>query len=561
MKINIECQAHLFKRCGDDSVDCSTPLTVAERRHAIDVALGIIVTMLSSSASVEQLSPLLNYISFSMSEESEAATSQNDSKKSAVFDATVFDANRTERHLACTKACVAVLFLMLSRPSIPGLYESLTSYLSSKDAVCSWILCCLVNTFDDFLRSIGMRFLTAYLEAVSPSSTSAGDDMVLESTESDSNTAQSQDTSSLHQVKAAKGKITKTMKAVGSGFGISTSHMLSSVFQSKASVGVCYKLLWHLLKCHRERLGDASSSAMVNLLVEDPPMTDASAQALFSVEGIVVPDMFPRGYRFHIGWATNQLLATPQLGIDARQNIRNDYAISTFLRLLRFLPGEMKERWLFDFRTLIRVSPMTIKTILKNKDWQPCLFHLLSEIIEEISSLRAKSPAASLEVDITEDLGVADPVVVQEDVGQTISKASEDKSEPLPSPLISRFDLTLNLYASLLGHSIRQGGDNAFQAVEQAASFQRVCVNGHETFSVLLSHVLAELIEKGTIANVDSSGDVLETNRALKNSAKIVTKAILSNGSDGLSMASAVKQWRCLRHLSAVTVAVITSSG
>lgn len=274
-------------------------------------------------------------------------------------------------------------------------------------------------------------------------------------------------------------------------------------------------------------------------------MTAAAEHALSPLAKIVVPDIFPRGYRFRMGWATNRP-STPQLGTDSRQRIRNDHAISTFLRLLRFLPNEMKERCLFDVVTLVRDSPAAIKAILMNNDWQPCLFHLLSESIEEISSIRAKS-SSSVEVD---------PMVSSNNCGEErpICKPS-DKLEPLPVPVVSRYDLIVKLYASLLGHSIRKGGDSAFQNVEQAASLQRVCVNGHETFLVLLSHVLVELVEHGTIekAEIDSE--------PLKNSAMIVTKAIVSNGSNGLSMASAVKQWRCLRHLSAVTVAVITTSG
>jgi len=525
-KIDVQDQSSLFDRC-NDQVDPSTPLTVAERRHAIDIALGIIITVMSTSTTVEHLSPLLNYISLNMDLEWKDSTTSHESRSETV----ALDANRTERHLATTKTCAGLLFLMEVRPPVPGLYESMTSYLSSKDTVCSWILCCVVNTFDDFLRSVGIRLLISYLEVISPSSSKLSD-----GADSDVLTTQPQDT---------KRKITKTMQAMGSGLGINASHMLSAVLRSKISVGVVYKLLWHLLKCHRERIGDASHAAMLRLLlVEDAPMTADAENALSPLEGIVVPDISPRGYCFHMGWAAKGP-STPHLGTDSRQRIRNDHAISTFLRLLRFFPNEMKERCLFDVVTLVRDNPRTIKAILINSDWQPCLFHLLSESIEEISSIQAKS-SSSVEVDVSNDRGEEKPI-----------RKPSDKLEPLPVPVVSRYDLIVKLYSSLLGHSIRQGGDNSFQSVEQAASLQRVCVNGHETFLVLLSHVLAELIEHGTIENAETSED----SDPLKNSAMIVTKAIVSNGSNGLSMASAVKQWRCLRHLSAVTVAVITTSG
>lgn len=218
-----------------DHVDPSTPLTIAERRHAIDVVLGICVTIMFPSTAVDQLSPLLNYISFSMDLERKAQAAS----KGERTDEIVVDANRTERQLATTKTCVALVFLMQSRPPVPGLCESLTSYLSSKDAVGGWILCCLVNTTDDFLRSLGMRFLTSYLEVASPSSSSSGVDKFREAAGSDVSITPSPHTT---------GKITKTMKAVGSGLGISSSHMLSGVLHSHISMGIVYKLLWHLLK-------------------------------------------------------------------------------------------------------------------------------------------------------------------------------------------------------------------------------------------------------------------------------------------------------------------------
>merc|ERR1711862_504011 len=55
------------------------------------------------------------------------------------------------------------------------------------------------------------------------------------------------------------------------------------------------------------------------------------------------------------------------------------------LRLLRFLSTEMKERWLFDILFLIRVSPNNIKVILLSNEWQPCLFVISADVVEEIS--------------------------------------------------------------------------------------------------------------------------------------------------------------------------------
>lgn len=95
---------------------------------------------------------------------------------------------------------------------------------------------------------------------------------------------------------------------------------------------------------------------------------------------------------------------------------------------------------------------------------------------------------------------------------------------------------------------------------------QRVCVNGNEVFCILLSHLLAELVENGTVLNIDSlnfpeNSNPNERNRALKQSARIVTTAILSSGLEGMDMGSAIQQWKTLRHLTAISVAVVVKSG
>lgn len=78
-------------------------------------------------------------------------------------------------------------------------------------------------------------------------------------------------------------------------------------------------------------------------------------------------------------------------------------------------------------------------------------------------------------------------------------------------------------------------------------------------FCLILSRLIAELCENGTIIvpETESSGN----SDRLKESARLVTDAILSSGTEGLNMNNAVKCWRCLRHLTAVTVALVTKSG
>ena len=101
------------------------------------------------------------------------------------------------------------------------------------------------------------------------------------------------------------------------------------------------------------------------------------------------------------------------------------------------------------------------------------------------------------------------------------------------------------------------------QILEQAASLQRTCVNGQEVLTLILSHLLADLSAFGTLdtpiaAAAEDSG---ERNRLLKQSARMVSNAIMSNGKDGFDTTSAVQQWRRLRHLTSIVAAVVTKIG
>jgi hypothetical protein len=102
--------------------------------------------------------------------------------------------------------------------------------------------------------------------------------------------------------------------------------------------------------------------------------------------------------------------------------------------------------------------------------------------------------------------------------------------------------------------------------VEDAASLQRVCVNGQEVVSLIMSRLFANLATLGVVsinqslsAQVKSDAD--EPSFLLKRSARLVTDAILSNGTQGMNMPAAVGYWRSLRHLTATTVAVATILG
>ena len=93
-------------------------------------------------------------------------------------------------------------------------------------------------------------------------------------------------------------------------------------------------------------------------------------------------------------------------------------------------------------------------------------------------------------------------------------------------------------------------------------------MNGHHTLFLILSGLLSNLFDHGTLRDVGSMSsvdwkeiDIDYESPLLKQCARLVTDAILSNGTKGLDLSTAVRSWRLLRHLTEVIVAVTTASG
>ena len=78
---------------------------------------------------------------------------------------------------------------------------------------------------------------------------------------------------------------------------------------------------------------------------------------------------------------------------------------------------------------------------------------------------------------------------------------------------------------------------------------------------------MSDLTDNGTVVNLDelmsvarSNSDpsnAIQRNKALKESASIVTAAASSEGSN-VNMGAAIKQWRSLCHLTVINVAIVT---
>jgi hypothetical protein len=91
-------------------------------------------------------------------------------------------------------------------------------------------------------------------------------------------------------------------------------------------------------------------------------------------------------------------------------------------------------------------------------------------------------------------------------------------------------------------------------------------VNGRDVLLLILSGLCGNVFDngtlldmKGTISAEDWKGiDLNNDSLLLKQSARLVTDSILSNGAKGLDLSVAVRSWRSIRHLTEVVVAVTT---
>lgn len=472
---------NMFKR-SESSI--SVALTASEREHAVNVVLGIIANTIVSQPSVSQLSCLLNFIAFNLDDEWEKTSAEGQKSKSTTLNASRRTGSRKERFLATARACSILLFLLQSNSAT--FYRSLETFLSNSNNIASFILCGMVNSFDETIRSLGIHCLTEFLEVCNHKQINVAthshiqidrdrnikeDNFNLDDL-NDSHILNMNSPTTQDKIIGAATTIGKGIKYVGTGLRNIGANAITqnNILTTKVNVSIVYKLLWHLMKCHRNILGNWSHSALVNMLVDDGQAQSQSQRSLsrnsMALDQILVPDtvLQKNGLILNDQWV---ILPTVPVGIDSSQNLRNTYAIGTILRLQRFLPNEMKERWLFDLLALIRISPQSVKSILSSKDWQPCLFNLLSEIVEDRSKMLDNSG---------EDISSTD-----KNYDRNNNESDEKKNESAgdSSQTRARFDLVLKLYSTLLGYSVRSGG-------------VKVCINEHFSLASIRSY-LADL--------------------------------------------------------------------
>jgi len=226
----------------------------------------------------------------------------------------------------------------------------------------------------------------------------------------------------------ASARLSDTIANVGKGLAaIGNSAALSQIMPaSKVSVKVVYKLLWHLLKCHRERSDKSTHAALLQILLEDGELMHSS---IFSLnEFVVKDDALHCGYRIDMALAD---ISSLSLGSYSDEKLRKTPAIGTLLLLLRFLPSYWREQWLRVLVEISQASRSNVEVLLSTAQWQPPLFHLVSDVVEEMATNCSPSESSS----------------------------ETDPGNGNRSGISSSFDLCFKLYASVLGHCFRHGGE------------------------------------------------------------------------------------------------------
>lgn len=192
--------------------------------------------------------------------------------------------------------------------------------------------------------------------------------------------------------------------------------------------------MWHLLKSHRLRLGDDTRIALLDWITNSEGQTSSALASREVLKSHMIVQQGRNGQVlfFNAKWAEATFTES---GNFVGKPLRNPLAIGTVLRLLRFLDNELKDRWLNDLLALTKSNRKCINTLASLSEWQTCLFPLISETLELVSS---------------------HPLTTSTD-----DKKNIDANEyPMSlEGLHKRLDLCLHLYSSLLGHLLRAGGD------------------------------------------------------------------------------------------------------
>jgi hypothetical protein len=381
----------------------------------VDFLLGMMFEVLSCGVTHQDMSPFLCGISMIL-ESSHASQSAVDQR------------------LLAFKLCSVLLLLLQIRPPIAGLFESFAYCCGSVQAAIGWLLCSMVKSPDDNLRSIGIRCVAEYLDVASSGADyplTLGSHSVINIDSSEGAIGGDGQSSVSRLGRLAKGFVV-----------IAPAIKPTIVSPSRQTPRVVVKLLWHLLKSHRDNIGEATHSALLCWIGDDGGTISTSLASLDFVRNHAITKTATHqpGWRFDMEWVGKVLAES---GSIVGRSLRNPLGLASIIRLIRYLNHDVQDRWLTELLTLARANRKSMSLLSSVPDWQPCLFHLISETLEILRSVSFRSS--------TVEGGAATdgPILLAIEDSQSLSILSVGR----------RLDLCVELYSTLLGHLAREGGD------------------------------------------------------------------------------------------------------
>ena len=418
---------HVIKEVVDDHerINEKNPLELAStaQSKAMDTLLGMAFGVLSTGVTSADLSPFLSLLSLSLDMITINGAEDEPGNTFAL------------RKRFSRSASAAFYFLLQIRPPVPGLLESFAECCGSLQGTVAWILTALVNSSDDMVRSFGVRSVAAVLEVTSrnpdaPLSLSAVNMTTVTSSESDS-------------LKGAEitvpmrgfGLIAKGIAAMNPGIRAPSSSMTTLTGRIVA------KLLWHLLRRHRAGIGRHTRASLLCWISDDNGVLLASVSSLSYLESNVIAESVNHqpACVFNLEWGCRLLAETGKV---VGRALSNSLALGTVLRLQRFLDGDVQSEWISDILIMTKASRKSVEILALLPDWQPCLFFLLSDSLEALSTAFRRShyilEAPSKEISTN---------------NHHVDGIAESAS------IAKRVDLCLELYSTLLGYLLREGGD------------------------------------------------------------------------------------------------------
>ena len=347
-----------------------------------------------------------------------------------------------ERHDFSLKACTCLYFLLQARPYAPNFVDNFAEACGSVQGGAAWILSSMVNSYNDKIRSLGVRCIVSYVERTSSSpdqALSLGNSEIEKVRPMESRTIQENTLSLISNV--GQGFLNSNVGKGLAAIGQDVRSKLQS--PSKLTARVVYKLMWHLLKFHRYRMSQWTQASLLDLAFD--PCDDPFNRSIDLVkERLVISDgTAPNCAKFHVVWAVSNLANT---SIGPKTIIRDSLGVSTVMRLLRFLPEKSVIELLEKLVYVSNSQVSNAEALSSCADWQPCLFQLLSEIVERVS-------ASCLGESETEGINPSSHQHNDSDM------QTENEKGTALDVQCKKLELALDLYATLLGHRVREGGD------------------------------------------------------------------------------------------------------